>query len=280
MDDLEIGLCWGTIHRASLVDMIELAGRHGFPTISVPPHIYFASLEAGETPASLRDRLSRAGTRVTVIDCISAGMPGMPAGATEFDGQTIPQFDARTCLKVAEELEAPIVNISLYHSQPVPIDEMAGAVGDICRMAAPAGRRIVIEFYPESGIASLQQAHAIARECGEPNCGVLLDTWHFARSGGTIAEIEELPPHAIGAMQISDRIEPPPGTAYVPMTGRKLPGEGELPLNRIVAAACANSPGITAEIEVFSQELSSMSLNDAAARTADAVHEWRHSAAR
>jgi sugar phosphate isomerase/epimerase len=106
---------------------------------------------------------------------------------------------------------------------------------------------------------------------------VLLDTWHFARSGGGVADIEALPPGSIGAFQLSDRTLPAPGAAYVPMTGRKLPGEGELPLAAILAACIANSPEITAEIEVFSEELRNLPLDDAAARAAGAVGAWRRS---
>src|SRR5690349_19682835 len=106
MGDIEIGLAWGTVHRAGLVEMIELAGRHGFPTIEVPPHIYYAAREAGLTDQALRQRLTDAGTRVQLIDCVSKGMPGMPPRETHFDGKTIPQYDGETCVAVGEALGA------------------------------------------------------------------------------------------------------------------------------------------------------------------------------
>jgi len=276
MENPEIGLCWGTINRASLVETIDLAARHGFPTIAISPHVYADSLDAGNSPETLRRRLHDAGVAVRVIDCIAAGLPGMPAGPTQFGGRTVQQSDAATCFRVAEDLEAPVVNISLYNSAVVPIQEMADAVGDICREAARRGMAIAIEFYPESGIRDLAQAHAIALATGEPNCGVMLDTWHLARSGGTVEDIENLAPGAITAFQLSDRTEPPPGSPYVPMTGRKLPGEGELPLGRIVAAALANSPGVTMELEVFSDELREMTPEDACVRIAAAVSTWKN----
>jgi sugar phosphate isomerase/epimerase len=86
-----------------------------------------------------------------------------------------------------------------------------------------------------------------------------------------------LPPGTIGAFQLADRIEPAPGAPYVPMSGRTLPGEGELPLGEMVAAALENSPGVTVEIEVFSEELAAMTVDAAAARTAAAVRAWRES---
>ena len=63
------------------------------------------------------------------------------------------------------------------------------------------------------------------------------------------------------------------------MTGRSLPGEGELPLGEIIAAALANNPAITIELEVFSEELREMPLDAAAARVASAVEVWKESLA-
>ena len=144
MKDFPVGLCWGTIHRASLAETIELAGRHGFPTIAVSPHIHADSIADGLSEQALRRHLQDAGVSVRVIDCIAAGLPGMPPGDTKFGGRTIAQADAETCFRVAEALEAPVVNISLYNSEVVPVAEMAEAVGAICRQAATRGMAIAI----------------------------------------------------------------------------------------------------------------------------------------
>lgn len=278
MGELEIGLCWGTVHRAGLVEMIELAARHGFPTLSVPPHIYFAATDAGHSDRALRRRLADAGVRVRVVDAITAGLPGKPGNAVEFAGTVIPPSDAATCLTVAQALEAPLINVSHFGGEPVPLPVMAEAIGAACRQAGAQGMGIVLEFVPGTGIASLGEAHAIAQASGEPNCAVLLDVWHLARTGGTAADIAALPPGAVGAFQLCDRTELPPGAPYVPMTGRALPGEGEQPLGAIVAAVRANNPAVTAELEVFSEELAALPLDAAAARAAAAVAAWREAA--
>lgn len=270
-----IGLAWGTVHQANLLETVEVAARHGFPTLQIPPDIYFDCITAGADARALRKRLSDAGVRVQVVDGITGGLPGMPTEPVVFKGRQMRRFDIVTCLEVAEALGAPIINVSHFGATLVPIAETAEAVGAICRQAARRGITIVLEFVPDSGNPGLGHAQAIVEACGEANCKVHLDTWHLARSGGTLADIRSLPPGAIGAFQLSDRIAPPPGTAYVPMTGRLLPGEGELPLHEIVAAALANSPDVTIEIEVFSEALAAMTADAAAARTAGAVKAWR-----
>lgn len=72
-----------------------------------------------------------------------------------------------------------------------------------------------------------------------------------------------------------NRITPPPGSVYVPMSGRSMPGEGELPLGDIIRAALANTLGISGEVEVFNDELRALPSDLIAARTAAAVARWR-----
>jgi sugar phosphate isomerase/epimerase len=271
-----VGLAWGTVHQANLLETIELAASHGFPTLQIPPDIYHDCLAAGTDARALRRRLADAGVSVRVVDGITGGLPGMPTEPVMFKGKAMQRFDIAACLEVAEALEAPIINVSHFGAAWAPLEETADAVGSACLLAARSGITIVLEFVPGSGNPDLSYAWGIAEVCGEPNCKVHLDTWHLARSGGTVADVRALPPGAIGAFQLSDRIAPPPGTAYVPMTGRLLPGEGELPLGEIVAAALGNSPGITLEVEVFSEELATMTADGAAARTAEAVRAWQN----
>ena len=272
---LEIGLCWGTIHQADLVETIELAARFGFPTLQVTSNIYLDAIASGSSAKALRNQLADAGVRVRLIDGISTGLPGMRTEPVEFRGRRLQRTDAATCIAIAEALDAPLVNISFYQAASLPLQEMAEAVAGVCRRAAASGLTVVLEFVPGSGVADLGEALAIVEACGEPNCRILLDTWHLARSNGGAADIRKLPPGSIGAFQLSDRVAPPAGTAYVPMTGRLLPGEGELPLREIVDAAVANNPEVILEIEVFSEELGRLPAGKAAERVASALQLWR-----
>ena len=277
MDEIEMGLCWGTLHQATLPELIEAAARHGFSTLSFPPYLYADCLSAGMTPQAVLRQMRDAGVRLTVADAISAGLPGMPDTPLSFGGRQLARPGEADCFAMAEALEAPLVNIAHFGASPVPQAELTEAVGAICRRAKARGLGVVLEFVPETGIADLATALAIASDCGEANCRILLDSWHLARTGGTPAHIRALPPGSIGAIQLCDRNPPAPDEAYVPMTGRLLPGEGSLPLHEIIAAALANSPGLSAEVEVFSAELTALTVDEAAARTAEAMAKWRQS---
>lgn len=273
---LEIGLCWGTLQNANLIELIEAAGRHGFPTLSIRPDMVRACISGGTSVAELRRRLADAGLRVRVIDALAAGMPGMAAAtaAARAAGQQGP-VDEETCFAVAEMVGSPMVNISLFGGEPASLEALAEAIGQTSRRAAARGLDIVLEFVPGTTIPDIGFARAIVETCGEANCRVLLDPWHLVRSGGSLDDVLALPSGMLGGFQLDDWTKPAPGAPYVPMTGRDLPGEGELPLHAITRAALANNPALTAEVEVFSAELRGLSIDAAAARVAQSLAVWR-----
>jgi sugar phosphate isomerase/epimerase len=279
MDMPPIGLCWGTINQANLIEVIEAAARHGFPTIDIAPNLYDDAIAAGHDAAGLRRRLADAGTRVSVIDGVSTGMRGLPTTAIPFRGRTMERYDAAGCIRIAEAIGATTLNVSHYSGSPTPLEVIAEDAAKASRLAAQSGLTVALEFIPGSGIPDLAAGCAVVEMAGEPNCTILLDTWHLARTGGTADDIRALPPGIIGAFQLADRIEPPPGAAYVPMSGRTLPGEGELPLADMVLAVMENNPNLAFDLEVFSEELAGMTVDAAAARVAAAVKAWRESLA-
>jgi sugar phosphate isomerase/epimerase len=199
--------------------------------------------ERGIGDRALRQRLRDAGVLVRVIDCIQAGFPGMQLSPTRFKGRIIAQEDQARCFAAAAAMEAPIVNVSPFGGADVAHEEVVEWVGELCREAETLGVTVSLEFMPGTAIPDLGAAQAIATACGAANCGAMLDTWHFARSGGSVEDIAKLPPGAI------------------------------------VAAALVNSPGVTADVEVFSEVLGALSADEAAHRTSLALAAWQAASA-
>lgn len=107
----------------------------------------------------------------------------------------------------------------------------------LCEMARERGMEFSIEFCPIFTIRSLPEALEAVRHIGEDKASVLIDAMHFFRSGGTVRQIAELDPALIGHVQLCDA--PREGTGdYMKeaMSGRMIPGEGELPLREFVDA--------------------------------------------
>lgn len=268
---------------AGLVELIETAARHGFSTITVRPATFASVCDEGLNERVLRRHLKDAGVKVRMIDALTNCLPGEstldPANPKQryLPREVFFPPDENACFRAAEVLEAPFVNVTHFGQMPAPEEEMIEAIGGICHQAGKRGLGIALEFIPGTGMPDLIATDRIARSCGEPNCGITLDPWHWSRSGGSLEDVRRLAPGALYGMQLCDRVSEPSGTAYTPMSGRLMPGEGELPLVELVRAALANSPDITIEAEIINNELRSLSSGAAATRVAAGVRSWRDS---
>jgi sugar phosphate isomerase/epimerase len=263
-----IELCWGTVERAGLADLVDLASEADFDSVTVTPDM-FRQLSEREA-RSLRRRLADVDVVVNVIDALMGGLPGSPETVDARFRRSF-EYRAAECLDVAVQLDAPILNVAHFLGSQVETALLADAIGVVAAEARAMDRRVTIEFIPGTGIPDLQTAVDLVVAMAADNVSVMLDTWHHARSGGTVQQLRELPPRMVGGVQVSDRIEPPPGTVYRPMADRLLPGAGELPLAGILSAVLENNPGIPVGVEVFSSELRSGPPADAAARAAEAI---------
>ncbi len=264
-----IALCWGTAIGTPLEPLIEAAGVAGLGAVTVTAGMYEASRAAGWTDAALRRLLAEHGVRVYAIDPLISVLPGTPRPAdVPAENRAYFEFTEERCYEAAEALEAETINLAHFGGSPVREQQFVDCLGPVAERARHHGVRLTLEFLPESAIPDLAAAQRIVTAVGAPNLGMMLDTWHFARTAGTLGQLTALPQGLISALQISDRREPPPGTVYTPMGGRLLPGEGELPLVPMLRGLLGRDPGLTVGVEVFSDELRALSALEIAARVA------------
>jgi sugar phosphate isomerase/epimerase len=272
---LRMGLCWGTAPEAHDVETLaRLAAAHGFASISVTAGHYQKSRSAGATDRQLQRLLADSGVRVNAIDPLIGILPGVPRAADVApDYQKYFEFTEEQCLAAAAGLNAESINLAHFLGSAVPVTQLVDAAGAFARRAQNAGRKVTVEFIPDTGIPNLATAMQMVAGAASSNFGVMFDTWHFARSEGKLEQLRALPKGAIGGLQISDRVEPPAGAAYVPMSGRSLPGEGELPLIEILNIIVPNNPGVDIGVEVFSGELRALPSDTALERVAAATRK-------
>ncbi len=257
----ELELCCMTVRQAALPALIAVASEHGFGAVTTTPWLYDA---AGVSDRDLRRLLDDTGVRVTYIDGLITALPGTPpprpGAATEEE-----------CFRMAVALGAGAVNVVHIGGVPTPMPELVDALGGVCERAGAEGLRIVVEFLPGTGIPDLPTALELVRGVGADNLGIVLDSWHLARSGGDPALLDPDAAAWIGALQISDRTRTQDLVPYVPMSGRFLPGEGELPLADLLARVLAVQPDLPVGIEVISDDMRARSAGDAAAAAARGV---------
>jgi sugar phosphate isomerase/epimerase len=264
-----IALCWGTVIDAPLETLVRAAGRHGLGAVTLTARMYEESRARGASLAALRGLLAGEGVRVHAIDPLISALPGTPRPA-EVPAANRAYFEIteEDCYRAADALGAETVNLAHFGGRAVSEDALIECVGEIAERARRHGLHLTLEFLPDSAIPDLAAAERIVAAVAAGNLGVMFDTWHFARTGGTVQQLAALPQGVIGGVQISDRREPPAGTVYAPMSGRLLPGEGELPLGEMLEVLLAADPRRTVGVEVFCDELRALPAEAVAARVA------------
>ena len=267
-----IALCWGTLIGTPLEPLIEAAGSAALGAITLTAGMYEASRDAGVSDAQLRRRLAANGVKVHAIDPLIGALPGTPRPAdVPAENRAYFEFTEERCYRAAEALEAETINLAHFGGGAVAEQDFVDCLGPLAQRARSHGLRLTLEFLPESAIPDLASAQRIVTAVGAANLGVMLDTWHFARTHGTGEQLRGVPRGLISGLQISDRREPPPGTPYAPMFGRLLPGDGELPLVPLLRDLLGREPGLTVGVEVFSEELKALTPQEAAARVASST---------
>ena len=142
-------------------------------------------------------------------------------------------------LEIAAELGACRINVvSVDRDVQRSFDQFA----KLTDMATPFG----IETTTEIGagpVSNLAAALAAVRHVDKPNFRLLIDTMHFARSGGTAADIATLDPDTIGYVQLCDVPLVSTFSSYMDeaLHERMVPGTGELPLLDILERTATTS---------------------------------------
>jgi sugar phosphate isomerase/epimerase len=247
-----MALCWGSVRQANLLELASLASRHGFAEISITAGQFQTALRAGHSPAGLRDQLADLGVAIGVVDPLISALPGVPAWRdVPAAMREVFRYTLGDCIEAAKAVGARRINLAHFLGQETELHLLAEAVAAVAAAAADAGLGVSLEFIPGTGVPDLAAAREIIARSHAANAGIMFDTWHFVRSGGTLSDLDDLGANEIVELQLSDWRQPPPDEIYVPMTGRLAPGAGELPLPQILRKLLKLSPGLVISLEVF-----------------------------
>jgi len=111
-------------------------------------------------------------------------------------------------------------------------------LGRLCDMAAGYGITLGLEFMGLTPACnSVQRAAWFVGQVGRNNIGIGVDALHLARTGGTPAEVAELPAHLFVYAQICDGAGLSVTSDYLSEAeNRKMPGDGDFPLRELIEA--------------------------------------------
>jgi sugar phosphate isomerase/epimerase len=134
-------------------------------------------------------------------------------------------------LRVREQAEslaalATATGASVCIAAPASIDDLRAGAG----ILAEAGVRTALEFVPYGGVRTLSEGVEVCAAVGWDRCGLLLDSWHFFRSGEEWDLLRSLTPEQIALVHVNDAPPPVGDLVYESRFRRTPPGEGTFPL--------------------------------------------------
>ena len=161
-----------------------------------------------------------------------------------------------------------------FHEPEANVPKMRDAFARLCREAAEHGTGMMLEIMPWSNVRTVETALGIVEGAGQPNGGILVDIWHFARGGIDYKEIAKIPLQYIRGVELDDADEQVVGSLWEDtIHHRRLCGEGDLdPPTFIKAVQAAGYRGYYG-VEILSEKHRKLPLDEMARRSFDTTME-------
>jgi len=142
--------------------------------------------------------------------------------------------------------------------------------GEIARVVGQYGHRFGLEWVAPSHIREgkdvvlwrMDQLLEIEDEIGEPNLGLLVDSFHWFNAEGTVAELEALAPERIVHVHLNDAPDRPLSDQRDPE--RLTPGEGIIDLVGFLGALRKIGYQDYMGVEIFNAELKTLPAEQSA----------------
>ena len=272
-DDLV--LCSGTLPRQTpFRRRLEAAVAGGYAGLSLWGRDYEAARAEGYGDADLVSMLDDHGLVVAELDPVWWWTPGaasfsIPAALDPVD---VFRFGESELLRIAEVVGARSLNAADVLGGTWTIEEAAVAFGALCDRAGARGLLVHLEWLAWSRVPDLATAWEIVRLADRRNGGLNVDTWHCARSGTTVEQLQLLPGDRVLAVQLDDGpADPEDDLVEATLHRRLLPGAGAFDLPGYLGALRAIGTTAPVGVEVFSDDLHGLGPVEAARAAAVAA---------
>lgn len=242
-----------TLRFADLPTRVSAAAAAGFTGLGLRVADY---LGAGMADGDIRDLLDRSGLRVLELEHTWDWAEGEdPVEEAVF--------------RLADRIGVRQLNAPMFAAHPVA--DLVEPFGALCDRAAEHGVLVGFEFLPYSHVRTLGEAWEVVAGADRPNAGIVVDLWHWFRSGATPDDLTEIPASAITSLQLCDVLpDPGPDLADEARHRRLLPGRGAGDTLGLLHALRDRGVRAPASVEVFSDELDARPAAEAARLAFDA----------
>lgn len=250
----------------SFDQQVAAAAAGGFDVLTLPYRKYVHEAALGR---SARDLMAAAAERDITLDFLD-GMSGWtsvryPPGADAFLKSAL-DFGVDEALELCDAAGLRhIVAIAGFPSGALTHSKLVDDFGRFCERAAAANIWVDLEAMPMLGVPTLRCAWDIVREAASKNSGLMFDSWHFLRGDADMSLLASIPRGRIRNIQIVDGSRKPRSADLweEAMHFRDLPGQGELPLQQILAILLKTQDLTSVGPEALSDELDKLPAVDA-----------------
>jgi sugar phosphate isomerase/epimerase len=246
-----------TMLDVSPPEMVAIAHETGFDAVG----LRVAAASPGEEPWPMSPGSPM--VRETVRRMDATGVRVLDVEVLRVDGETARE-DYEATLEVGAELGARYLTVNVDDPD---LERASETFAALVAAARPYGIRPLMEPIPYTEVSNLEEAIRVVES--SDGGGLLLDTLHFQRYGGTLEQLRSVSPDHFAYLQLCDApLAPPEGLPrplHLPRgqstdgtdlqlesrAMRLLPGYGELPLREMLAALPGGIP-ISVEAPVLS----------------------------
>jgi sugar phosphate isomerase/epimerase len=267
----DLVFCSGTLLTGSLQQMVEAAVAGDYKGITLWPQDVQGAHAAGLSDADIRRLLADNGLVVADLDPLL----GWTEQALPRPGEALFELAAEEeFYAIAEALGARSLNVAQGFRDELDLDRAAEDLAGVCDRAAEHGLLVTIEFLPWSGIPDATVALDLATRTGRKNATVMVDTWHWFRSGADLETLRALPAARVGSTQLNDA----PSEAWDDLPdesikARLAPGEGMIPIADVVRVLDEIGSQAPIGVEVFNVRHESMPPAEVGRYTAEATRK-------
>jgi sugar phosphate isomerase/epimerase len=235
--DRVISLAHLTLLRLSTAELVATAAEAGYQGVGL--RLMAPPSPDGKSSNAVDDAGLMAETHKRLAD---TGLQVLDVEAIWIDASVdVPRHERM--FEAAASLGARYA-VSMIHDP----DEARGTASyaALCELARPFGMTVNLELARYSAVKSIEQATRVVQSSGADNAAVLIDTLHFARSGGSAYEAERYRHRLAPYIQIADARRDPPADVSLyrdeALNWRLDPGAGELPLAALLRVLPDDTP--------------------------------------
>ncbi|OEC34723.1 Sugar phosphate isomerase/epimerase [Pseudomonas cuatrocienegasensis] len=252
MPERNLSLAALTVLELSPPDMVEVAARAGYSHVGLrlvpatPQEHHFALVADSELRRQTRQRLAYTGVQVLDVEILRL----------QPDTQ-VSDFEA--VLAVGAEFGASELLVAGNDPDRARLTERFAA---LCDLAAPYGLHPHLEFMPWTDVRDLPQAIEVVTAAQRDNGCVLVDAFHFDRSGSRLTDLAKLAPTRLRYAQLCDVPGPCPSDMAEILrqarSERRFPGDGCADLLGLLRTLPVQIP---LSVEVPTQQLAAQGVS-------------------